>query len=110
MKGTHLGELEEVILLTIGILYDEAYGVAIKKELEERLGRKLSVGALHSALKRLETKGFLNSRLGEATKARGGKRKRFFKVTIHGYRALETAKQTRQNLWDDVPPIAFDFK
>ena len=82
----------------------------LKKELEERLERKLSVGALHSALKRLEGKGFLNSRLGEATQARGGKRKRFFKVTVHGYRALNTSKETRQNLWNDVPPIAFDFK
>jgi PadR family transcriptional regulator PadR len=110
MKGTHIGELEEVILLAVGILYDEAYGVAIKKELEKRLGRKLSVGALHSALKRLEKKGFLNSRLGEATSERGGKRKRFFKVTIHGYRALNAVKETRQDLWNSVPPIAFDFK
>lgn len=109
MKGTRLGELEEMVLLTVGVLYDEAYGVAIKQELETRMGRSLSVGALHSALRRLEEKGFVDSRLGEATAERGGKRKRFFRVTVQGYRSLTEAKEFRKKLWDDIPPVAFDF-
>ena len=110
MKKTKLGEFEELVLLTVIVLQEEAYGVMIKKELEERLDRNLSVGALHSALKRLEKKGFLVSQLGEATSERGGKRKRYFKVTIHGYKALNEVKETRKDLWNSVPPIAFDFK
>ena len=58
MKKYQLGEFEEIVLLTVGVLYDEAYGVAIKDEIEERLKRKVSVGALQSALRRMEKKGF----------------------------------------------------
>src|SRR5258706_11952473 len=67
MKKYQLGEFEEVVLLTVGVLYDEAYGVSIKKEIEARLSRGVSVGALQTALKRLEDKGYLKSRDGEAT-------------------------------------------
>ena len=109
MKGTNLGEFEEIVMLTVGILYDEAYGIAIKKELENRMNRSVSVGAMHAALKRLEEKGFLQSRLGEATKTRGGKRKRYFRVTVYGYRALSEVRQMRDKLWDAVPRAAFDF-
>ena len=73
MKGTYIGEFEEIVLLTIGILQDEAYGVAIKLEIEERTKRKPSIGALHSALNRLEKKGLFNSHEGGATKERGGR-------------------------------------
>ena len=58
MKKFQLGEFEEIVLLTVGVLYDEAYGVAIKDEIEKRLERKVSVGALQSALRRMEKKGF----------------------------------------------------
>ncbi|MDX2245375.1 MAG: helix-turn-helix transcriptional regulator [Bacteroidia bacterium] len=109
MKGTYLGELEEIVLLAVAALYDEAYGVSVKQELETRMGRGISVGALHTAFKRLEDKGFLQSRLGEATAERGGKRKRFFRVTVYGHRALTEARDLRSKLWDAVPPVAFDF-
>lgn len=109
MKGTNLGEFEEIVMLTVGILYDEAYGIAIKKELESRMNRSVSVGAMHAALKRLEQKGFLQSRLGEATATRGGKRKRYFRVTVYGYRALSEVRHMRERLWDAVPKAAFDF-
>ena len=74
MKGKYLGEFEEIVLLTIGILYEEAYGVAIRNEIENRLKRRVGLGALHATLVRLEDKGHLNSHLGEATQKRGGKR------------------------------------
>ena len=77
MKEYALGEFEEVVLLTVGVLFDEAYGVAIKDEIEQRLERKVSVGAMQSALRRLEKKGYLDSRQGESDPTRGGKPKRF---------------------------------
>lgn len=109
MKKYPLGEFEEIVLLTVGVLYDEAYGVAIKDELEKRLKRNVSVGALQSALRRMEKKGYLNSRFGDTTNIRGGKRKRFFTITAHGKAALAHARELRQTLWDDIPDIALDF-
>ena len=70
-------------MLTVGVLYDEAYGVAIKNEIEEQLKRKVSVGAMQSALRRMEKKGYLSSREGEVTSNRGGRPKRYFQY--HGF-------------------------
>ncbi|MEM9673762.1 MAG: helix-turn-helix transcriptional regulator [Bacteroidota bacterium] len=109
MGKIQLGEFEEIVLLTVAVLYDEAYGVAIKREIEERLDRSVSVGALQSALRRMETKGFLKSRLGEATQVRGGKRKRFFTVTPYGKQALTEVRDARLQLWQSIPKMAFDF-
>lgn len=72
MKKTKLGEFEELVLLTVAALQQEAYGVEIKRELEGRLKHKLSVGSIQSALKRMEEKGFLTSEFGDATQKRGG--------------------------------------
>ena len=105
-----IGEFEEVVLLTIAILYDNAYGISIKQEIESRLNRKVSVGAMRTALSRLEKKGFLQSQFGESTAVRGGKRKRYFKVTQAGKSALDQVRESRQKLWEAVPDIAFDFK
>ena len=88
MKFTQLGEFEELVLLTIGALQDNAYGVSIKNEIEEKTDRKVSIGALHSALNRLEKKGFVESILGGAKAERGGRRKRFYHITQSGQQAL----------------------
>jgi DNA-binding PadR family transcriptional regulator len=109
MKEYQLGEFEEIVLLTTAILYEDAYGVSIRQEIEKRLNRKVSVSALQTALRRMEKKGYLTSYFGEATAVRGGKRKRYFKVTQYGRKALEFAKDTRQKLWDAIPTVAFDF-
>ena len=109
MKQYPLGEFEEIVLLMVGVLYDEAYGVAIKDAIEQKLRRTVSVGALQSALRRMEQKGYLNSRLGEVTKVRGGKRKRYFRLTAHGKEALEYTRNTRNSLWSEIPDIALDF-
>ncbi len=103
-----LGELEEVVLLTVAILNDGAYGNAISEEMEERLGRKVSIGGLQTVLKRLEKKGHLESQMGEATKVRGGKRKRYYTVTHFGRVALRTKKDERDRLWDAVPRLGFE--
>lgn len=110
MKDFQLGEFEEIVLLTVAILYGDAYGVSIKQEIEKRLNRKVSVGALQTALRRMEKKGYLTSDFGEATAVRGGKRKRYFQVTMYGKQALEHARQTRNELWKAIPEIALDFK
>jgi len=110
MKKYQLGEFEEVAMLTVGVLYDEAYGVSIKKEIETRLSRKVSVGALQSALKRLEDKGYLKSREGEATEERAGRPKKYFQITAYGKRAMEYTKNTRDELWKSIPKIALNPK
>jgi len=103
MSKYQLGEFEEVVLLTVAILNGEAYGVAISDEIEKRLKRKVSLGAMQTSLRRLEEKGLLKSEFGEATKVRGGKRKRFFALTKLGKTALREAKEQRLGLWNAVP-------
>ena len=110
MRKYQLGEFEEVVMLTVGILYDNAYGVSIKKEIEVRLARTVSVGALQTALKRLENKGYLKSREGEATQDRAGRPKRYFLITALGKKALEHARETRKKLWEAIPKIALNPK
>ena len=110
MGKQSMGEFEEVILLTVAVLYENAYGISIKQDIENRLNRKVSVGAMRTALSRLEKKGFLKSEFGEATAIRGGKRKRYYRVTPYGKKALEQVMETRKKLWEAIPPVAFDFK
>lgn len=110
MKKYQLGEFEEIVMLTVGILFDEAYGVSVKKEIESRLKRKVSVGALQTALKRLEDKGYLKSREGEATEERAGRPKKYFQITAYGRRAMEYTKNTRDELWNAIPDVALNPK
>lgn len=110
MKKYQLGEFEEIVILTIGVLYNEAYGVAIKKEIESRLSRKVSMGALHTALNRLEDKGYVRSHDGEATEERAGRPKRYFQITALGKRAMEYSKTTRDELWRAIPKMALNVK
>ena len=107
MGNHHLGEFEEIVLLTVAILHDEAYGIAIINEMETRLNRKVSIGALQTVLRRLEKKSFLTSKFGEKTKIRGGKRKRFFSLTPYGKKVLTEVKEQRMSLWSDIPEFAF---
>lgn len=102
MKKTKLGEFEEMVLLTVILLKEEAYGVEIKRELEARLKERLSVGSIQSALKRMEEKGFLESELGEATQKRGGKRKRIYTATPHAHHVLKEISEIRQGLWTEI--------
>lgn len=110
MKEFALGEFEEIVLLTVGVLFDEAYGVAVKDEIEHRTRRKVSVGAMQSALRRMEKKGYIASRVGEANTQRGGKPKRFFTITAKGKAALQNSRDVRNELWNSIPGIALDLK
>jgi len=98
MKG-YLGEFEELVLLTIVCLDENAYGVAIKEDIEDRGKRTISIGALHSTLTRLEEKGYIKSWMGEPTSERGGRRKRYFEVTHRGKVELHNMKSHRDDLW-----------
>ena len=110
MKKTKLGEFEELVLLTVAGLQSEAYGVEIKRELEDRLKETLSVGSIQSALKRMEEKGFLTSAFGDTTLKRGGKRKRIYSTTSYGRRILHEMKDIRAALWESIPGLAHNWK
>ena len=84
MKDQSLGEFEELVLLMVAALHDEAYGVAILESLETRMERKYNISAIHVALKRMEDKGFIKSHFGGITEERGGRRKKFYVITAYG--------------------------
>ncbi len=103
---TALGEFEELVLLTICVLRDGAYGVAIKEEISKQTGRTLSISAIHSVLNRLEQKGFVTSRMGGETGERGGRRKRLFRITNAGQHAVVEVRDLRNRLWDLMPDFS----
>jgi len=104
MRRSDLGEFEEVVLLTVAVLTPEAYSVAIAEEIEQQTGKTVTTGAVHAALQRLEEKGMVSSKMGEATAERGGRRKRLFKVTVTGSKMLHEVREVRNNLWDRITP------
>ena len=102
MARIYLGELEELILLIVALLNNEAYGVSISEELQKQAGRELSISAIHAVLHRLEAKGFVKSKMGGASEERGGRRKRLFRITAYGRNALEELRNTRNLIWSLV--------
>lgn len=108
MKNYQLGEFEEIVILTVGILNNEAYSVAIKDEIESRLARTVSMGALHTALIRLEEKGYLKSFAGESTEERAGRPRRYFEITALGKKAMQYSKDTREQLWKAIPKTVLE--
>ncbi|MBT1700158.1 helix-turn-helix transcriptional regulator [Fulvivirgaceae bacterium PWU4] len=110
MKRVQLGEFEEVVLLTVGILHGNAYGVSIKDEIEQRLNREVTVGALQITLRRLESKGFLKSKQGDSSESRRGRPKLFFEITAYGKKALEYSKESRDELWKALPKLVLKLK
>ena len=103
MKRSYLGEFEEVLLLTVMFLGEDAYGVAIAKMLDEKTGREASISAVHATLHRLQVKGLLKSHMAGATSERGGRRKRFFTITPAGTRSLREIKEVREEFWQHIP-------
>lgn len=98
----YLGEFEQVVLLAVVRLGKSAYGVPIRREIEERTGRQTSVGALYATLDRLESKGYLQSWFGESTAQRGGRSKRFFRLLPAGEEALSRSKNMLDSMWRGV--------
>lgn len=107
MKGTYLGEFEEVVLLAVAIRSGDAYGAAVVSEIEQQMSRTVNLGAVHSALNRLQEKGLVSSQMGGATAERGGRRKRLYVVTVYGQRALEEIHQLRNQMWAAIPKTAW---
>ena len=106
MRGTYLGELEELVLLSVASLTEEAYAVLVRAEIEDKAKRTLNISAVHSCLYRLEDKGFLESYYGGATQKRGGKSKRLFKVTAYGYKVLKESQEVKQSFWQSIPQLS----
>ena len=105
MERTLLTDFELMILLAILRIGEGAYGVAIGREIEETAGRTVVLGAVYAALERLERNGLIASVVGESTPERGGRAKRFFRVTARGLRAVKETRQALVALWTDVPPL-----
>ena len=106
-KGNYLGEFEELVLLSVASLRDDAYGVSIMNYIINETGRNVNVSAVHEVLKRLQRKGYLKSNMGGATAERGGRRKRFFVLTVSGKKVLEETMKLKLPLYKQVPNLSF---
>lgn len=110
MIETRLGDFEEVLMLMIGILdASDAYSFRIVQEFKSQTGRTVSIGAVHSTLDRLETKGFLRSEIVEGTSTRGGRRKRIYVITALGKRVIKESMDFKVTLWKQYPAFAGKF-
>jgi DNA-binding PadR family transcriptional regulator len=103
MGRSYLGEFEELVLLTVASMPEEAYGAAITHGIHQKTGRMVVLSAVHVALYRLEEKGLVNSSMGGATQERGGRRKRLFRITAYGINTLAEMRQVREELWQLIP-------
>ena len=101
----HLGEFEQIVLLAILRLGQEAYGVPIRLEIERRTGRAVTVGALYRTLDRLEDKGYISSAFSDPTPERGGRSKRYFTVRPRGLRTLRASRQALSAMWEGLEPL-----
>ncbi|ALZ74920.1 PadR family transcriptional regulator [Rheinheimera sp. F8] len=97
-----IGELEQMLLLCVMQLKEDAYGSQIRNFLADKAQRDLSIGALYTTLERLEQKGLLSGRLGEATAERGGRAKKYYSVTGEGRQALFRSKAALEQLWQGL--------
>jgi DNA-binding PadR family transcriptional regulator len=104
-RGAYLGEFELMVLLALIRLGDDAYGVPISREIEKRSGRESALGSVYAALERLEEKGLVTSRLGDPTASRGGRAKRYFRMTAQGLRDVRQTQQALVSLWRGLPEL-----
>jgi DNA-binding PadR family transcriptional regulator len=105
---SYLGEFELMLLLAVIQLGDQAYGVPISHELERHRGRDVSVGSVYAALERLEAKGLVVSNLGDPTPERGGKAKRYFRITREGLRQVHETRSVLMRLWQTIPDLKLE--
>ena len=99
-----LGEFEQIALLALVRLRNNAYGMTVRREIEERAGRHVSIGAIYTTLERLEQKGLVSSHMGEATPERGGRAKRYYKIEAPGVRALDRSREVLGRMWRGLRP------
>jgi PadR family transcriptional regulator, regulatory protein PadR len=110
MKKYYLGEFEEIVLLATAILNKTAYGVSIKNEIETQLDREVSMGAMHTALLRLEDKGYIRCSNGETTEERAGRPRKYYEITAMGKKAIAYSKASRDKLWGAIPKVVLELK
>jgi PadR family transcriptional regulator PadR len=103
MRGSNIGEFEELVLMAVAILDGQAYGLAVREFLLEQTGRKVALGAIHATLYRLQDKDMLASDLEGATERRGGRRKRMFRLTSAGFESVNRAREVRERVWSLMP-------
>ncbi len=106
MSKDYLGEFEELIMLIAVMMKDEAYGLALCREIKGQTGRNVTIGAVHATVARLEKKGFVDTYLGGSTNERGGRRKRFIRVTNLGRKVLVKSRDAKMSLWNKIPELA----
>ena len=104
-RDAYLGEFELIVLLALIRLGEDAYGVSISHEIENRSGREVALGSIYASLERLEQKGLVASRLGESTAMRGGRAKRYFRVTAQGMSSVRHTQQSLISLWRGLPEL-----
>jgi PadR family transcriptional regulator, regulatory protein PadR len=104
MKRAYLGEFEEIVLLVVAMLEEQAYGVKITHEIIEQTQRSVRLNQVHASLHRLEEKGMIVSKVGDPTPERGGRRKRIFTITAYGRTTLNEMKAVRTHLWNLLSP------
>jgi PadR family transcriptional regulator, regulatory protein PadR len=104
-KRDYLGSFELIVMLALMRLREDAYGVPISREIEERVGREVALASVYATLERLESKGLVSSELGEPTSERGGRAKRYFQVTAKGLREVRQTRQALMKLWKRVPQL-----
>lgn len=102
-KGNYLGEFEELVLISVAALTDDAYGVSMMQYIIEETGRNVNISAVHEVLKRLQRKGYVKSKMGGATQERGGRRKRYFALTVSGRKTLEENMRLKLHLYKQIP-------
>lgn len=98
----YLGEFEHIVILALLRLSGRAYGVTVRQEIEARTGREVSIGAIYATLDRLEAKGYVKSHLGDPTPERGGRSKRFFRVTTVGVRAVNRSQRALHSMTEGL--------
>lgn len=107
MSEQSLGEFEELVLLLVAASNYEAYGVQLLESLEEKLGKKVNISAVHVVLKRMETKGFVESNFGGITNERGGRRKKYYNITSLGKKVMDRQYELRTSIYKQIPNISF---
>lgn len=102
MKGDRLGEFEELTLLAVCAIKGDVYGVPVQQFVEKQTSRNVTMGAVYSALDRLEDKGYVRSAMGEAAQKRGGKPKRLFEATPAGLKVVKELRRVRERIWQEI--------
>jgi DNA-binding PadR family transcriptional regulator len=104
-KGDYLGNFELMLLLALLRLGDDAYGVTIARELEKHTHREIVIASVYATLERLQERGLVTSRMGDATPERGGRAKRYFQITSDGIREVRDARRALTNMWKHLPEL-----